>query len=123
MALAVFILFGPFYRQVLGGDNRLFRQWQMYGGNGMGMVSFEFERKLDGEWQAFDYLETLRGSFEIPQHRPFKFKQVKMLGSINHQMCKSFGEYPLRLFARRADREQGWVVVADGEVVPCPWRR
>ena len=42
LALAAFMFFGPFYRQVLMGQNPFFPRWVMYSGAGLGVVRVEF---------------------------------------------------------------------------------
>ncbi len=42
LALAAFMFFGPFYRQVMLGRNEIFPRWIMYSGAGLGVVRVEF---------------------------------------------------------------------------------
>ena len=117
--IALFIILGPFYRQIIGGANPLFRQWQMYTDNGVGMISFRFEREIDGTWQRFDYLPTLKRHFKIRKEKRLKLNQIAAFEAIKRQMCTDYGDRALRVFAKRAHRTKGWLELNRGERVNC----
>jgi hypothetical protein len=48
LSILAFMIGGPFYRQVLGGDSRIFRDWVMYDDFGLGVCRVDYSRRLPG---------------------------------------------------------------------------
>lgn len=126
--LAVFLLIlsfmalGPFYRQILGGKNNLFRQWVMFKGKGVGVVDATFYQVLpNGEHVRINRYEVL--GFKDPGQAPKTIK--RMVGRsgtlvVVKALCEKLGEgADVRVQSRWASRE-GWKSGFQGETNLCP---
>ena len=58
--LMLYVVFGPFYKQVLKGKGDAFRAWRMYHSRGIGICDVEFYiRHPDGRIEHIDHFKTL----------------------------------------------------------------
>ena len=58
--LMLYVVFGPFYKQVLKGKSDAFRAWRMYHTRGIGVCDVEFYiRHQDGRIEHIDHFKTL----------------------------------------------------------------
>ena len=58
--LMLYVVFGPFYKQVLKGKSRAFRAWQMYHIRGLNICDVEFYiRHPDGRIEYIDHFKVL----------------------------------------------------------------
>jgi hypothetical protein len=126
--LAVFLLIfsfmalGPFYRQILGGKNNLFRPWVMFKGKGVGIVDATFYQVLpDGKTIQINRYEVL--GFKDPGAAPKKLKRiVGRPGTlvVVKALCEKLGDgADVRVRSRWASRK-GWKPGFRGETNLCP---
>lgn len=108
-ALALFIIGGPSYRQVFGGENVLFRDWVMFRGVGLGVIELRFEHLRDGRWEPFEYVDELKRRFGVPEHRALRLQGLGDLLRAEREMCRIYPEETLRDFARIGTQSDGWV--------------
>jgi hypothetical protein len=108
--LMLYVVFGPFYKQVLNGKGDTFRAWQMYHTRGIGICDVEFYiRHPDGRIEHIDYLKTLgydklRG---VP-HRSRRIMGSKGVLSMGQRLRQKVGAAAdLRVNARIGTRD-GW---------------
>ena len=60
MLLMLYVVFGPFYKQVLKGKSRVLRAWQMYHIRGLNICDAEFYiRHPDGRIEYIDHFKVL----------------------------------------------------------------
>lgn len=109
--LACFMLFGPFYKQVLGKRSMIFRQWTMFSGLGVGFDEVRFTRiGPDGRPQALDRFKMM--GYEKRYEAPMWLKRIPDYDTslrIGHLLCHTLGEdADVRIASRRAT-PNGWV--------------
>ena len=118
-AVALFIVGGPVYRQVLGGDNILFRNWIMFSSIGLGVIEVRFERLRDDQWEDFAYVDELKRRFGVKEHRSMRLQGEKDLARTEREMCSIFPEETIRVFARMGTRSRGWVELRYVDELAC----
>jgi hypothetical protein len=117
LVIAAFIIVGPFYEQVLGQSNPVFRSWRMYSTRGLGVIDAKFYAVAEnGELRRID-------RFALLDSRPGrKFRRIrtrKALESTISRLCRVVGEgADIRVIARRGTRK-GWEEVDRGERNAC----
>ena len=115
--LAAFIVLGPFHRQVLHGELRVFRSWKMFQGLGNEICDVRYFRALpDGRTADVDRYALL--GVARPPHAPkeiWKITSAAAAETLARQLCERLpsGERDLRLIARCGSLT-GWVPVSDG---------
>ena len=120
--LAVWMIGGPMYRQVLGGKSRIPRSWVMFTGFATGEVCDVEYRHRDSTGESVIDRYGMLGYTD----RWSAPKSVRLLAkkknavSMGKRLCRKSGmENPdIRLYARCA-RRVGWRVVAAGETNLC----
>lgn len=109
------MLLGPFDRQVLGRDDRIFKAWRMYSGKAVGeCVADWFVPDGAGGWTEVSRLEVMFDEprwwrLAPPQRHLRSADAVKTAG---WRMCNRLGVEDLRADARCSDTV-GWRVVED----------
>ena len=108
--LMLYVVFGPFYKQVLKGKSTAFRSWQMYHLRGLGICAVEFYiRHPDGRIEHIDHFKTLDydklRSLHHHSRRIMGGKGVLKVGQRIRQ--KVGGAADLRVNARIGTRD-GW---------------
>jgi hypothetical protein len=119
LALALFMIGGPIYRQGFGGGNILFRDWVMFRGIGLGVIEARFERLHDGQWEDFQFVDVLKRRFGVPEHRTLRLQGVEDLVRAEREMCRIYPNETLRDFARIATQSGGWVELRYLDVLRC----
>jgi hypothetical protein len=120
LVIAAWMMWGPLYRQVLGGHSPVFRQWQMYNKKGINYYEVKYYLSREGSLIPIDRHEVLK----VPKGRKgpkwfWRIESQEALRRINQGICDSYGgDADVRLFARQATR-QGWVPYAQGEKNVC----
>lgn len=122
--LVSFMALGPFYRQILGGDNNLFRPWVMFKGKGVGIIDARhFIRNPEGAELELDRYVTL--GIRQPRQSPsgiYKIKRRAQLKRLNRRLCNALPpQTDLRLYARQM-RRTGWRVLEQGQRNICSRR-
>lgn len=122
LLIAIFMLIGPVYRQVMGGDNRFFRNWIMFSTIGVGIVDARFAQLMDdGSEIALDHHEILAGKYRKTRRSNIWLIQNRYGGAraVAASLCKVLGpEARIKINSRVATRI-GWIRELDGEIVQC----
>lgn len=121
LAVLAFMLFGPFWTQVLGRESRLFRKWTMYHRSGIGVVDATFVRRLpDGtreELDRFAVLEIAKPRTEAEQ--VWRMKGQRQTWEVAQSLCRALGsDADVRVVAREATYG-GWEELYRGERNLC----
>ena len=108
--LMLYVVFGPFYKQVLKGTSTAFRAWRMYHSRGIGICDVDFYiRHPDGRIEHIDHFKTLGYDKLLKLHhhsRRIRYaKGVLEVGQLMRQ--KAGNDVDLRVNARIGARE-GW---------------
>lgn len=119
VVVAVFVVGGPFYRQVLKGRNKAFRNWVMFNGKATGFVDATFYRERAGEFIEVDRYEAL-GQPKTPKSRYWLLKDKRVFERLTRVMCSKAGN-DLRVDARIATR-RGWKPLMSREEMACQRR-
>lgn len=94
--LTLYVVFGPFYTQVLKGKSNLFRAWRMYHTRGIDVCDVQFYiRHPDGRIEHIDHLQVLG--------------RDKLLGS-HHHSRRIMGETDVLRVGQRIRQKMGTVV-------------
>lgn len=94
--LLLYVVFGPFYKQVLEGKGNLFRAWQMYHTRGIDVCDVQFYiRHPDGRIEHIDHLQVLG--------------RDKLLGS-HHHSRRIMGETGVLRVGQRIRQKMGAAV-------------
>jgi hypothetical protein len=106
-ALAAFILFGPLYRQALGGRLPLFRPWRMFTGAGPDICAVEYRQVApDGTAHPLDRYALLGrpGAGRAPESlRAIRSADEAL--AVAHRLCAALGaQADVRVRARCATR-------------------
>ncbi len=108
--LMLYVVFGPFYKQVLKGRGNLFRSWQMYHTRGIDVCDVQFYiRHPDERIEHIDHLQVLGRDKLLGSHhhsrRIMGERGVLRVGQRIRQ--KMGGAVDLRVNARIGTRD-GW---------------
>jgi len=117
--VALFIVAGPIYRQGFGGQSNLFRDWIMFRGIGLGVIDVRFERRRNGQWEQFEFVDALKRRFEVPPHRALRLQGTDDLIRVEREMCRMYPNETLRDFARIGTQTDGWVELRYLDVLQC----
>ena len=111
----LFILLGPFYRQVLEGESFIFRPWIMFTDRGVGTFLVDFhEFKSDGTHTKIDYMEVLGHADTKGWREPKALWRLSNweegVLKVGSQLCQKLGQQKdIRVYARRAAKH-GWEI-------------
>ena len=128
LSIAIFMIAGPFYRQVLGGQNKVFRSWGMFTGAegkyGVGSVDARFTQLLaDGSEIGIDRIETLgfsgKNYTKLPRNTWLIREKDGGAMEVAKRLCKRLDQISkIRVYARLATYA-GWRVQYNGNIVNC----
>ena len=121
-AFAVFALLmvgGPFYKQVLGGETILLREWTMYSGLGLRVCDVAFYiQEADGRRVPVDRYEVL--GYASFQEAPMEVRRMQgeaEVLAVAYKMQEVLGEdTDLRVDAQIAT-PVGWVPLFEGKAI------
>ena len=108
--LMLYIVFGPFYKQVLKGKGNAFWAWRMYHTRGIGICDVEFYiRHPDGRIEHIDHFKTLNYDKLLKlHHHSRRIRYAKGVLEVGQRMRQKVGDaVDLRVNARIGTRE-GW---------------
>jgi len=117
-----FIMWGPFYRQILGGESNIFRKWAMFMNYAVGGIwDVRYTQKTSAGEVALNRFEVL--GFSSPREAPIplrRFRRKEDIVICGKAMCRALGgqDRDIRLYARVATK-QGWRWAAQGEWDIC----
>lgn len=122
LVVVAFIMVGPAYRQVFGGQNRVFRNWIMFSRIGLGDVDARFTQLHDnGAGTVLDRREVLAGRFKKSRRSNVWLIRLRRGGAVNvaKQLCEVLGpEVRIKIDSRVATRT-GWKPYITGRIVEC----
>ena len=115
--LMLYVVFGPFYKQVLKGKSDAFRAWRMYHTRGIGVCDVEFFiRHPDGRIDHIDHFKVLGYDKLLKLHhhsrRIMREKGVLVVGQRLRQKVGNVVD--LRVNARIGTRD-GWKTLYVGK--------
>lgn len=124
--LVGWIVGGPFYRQVLGGENRYLRRWVMFSGTALGLLDVRYSEQLpNGTRKRVDHVKLLGGKppkFRKSRARPpwrMKRQERHLLRGYSRRLCRILGpDAKLYLEVRVAVRT-GWKQLQRGKKNVC----
>ena len=108
--LMLYVVFGPFYKQVLKGKSDAFRAWQMYHTRGIGVCDVEFYiRHPDGRIEYIDHFKALGYDKLLKlHHHSRRIRRAKGVLEVGQGMRQKVGDTAdLRVNARIGTRD-GW---------------
>lgn len=108
--LMLYVVFGPFYKQVLKGESKAFRSWQMYHLRGLGVCDVEFFiRHPDGNIEYIDHFKILDyNKLRKLHHHSRRIMKEKGVLAVGQRLRQKVGStVDLRVNARIGTRE-GW---------------
>ena len=108
--LMLYVVFGPFYKQVLKGKSDAFRAWQMYHTRGIGICDVEFYiRHPDGRIEHIDRFQTLgRDKLLGSHHHSRRIMGAEGMLKVGQRIRQKVGgTADLRVNARIGTRD-GW---------------
>ena len=108
--LMLYVVFGPFYKQVLNGKGDTFRAWQMYHTRGIGICDVEFYiRHPDGRIEHIDHFKILGYDKSLKLHHSARriMREQGVLKAGQRLRQKVGNVVDLRVNARIGTRE-GW---------------
>lgn len=118
-AFVVLMVGGPFYKQVLGGETLLLREWTMYSGLGLRVCDVAFYiQEVNGARVPVDRYAVL--GYASFQDAPMEVRRMKGEAgvlAVAHRLQAVLGEdKDLRVDAKIATRV-GWVPLFEGKAV------
>ena len=108
--LMLYVIFGPFYRQVLKGKGDVIPAWRMYHTRGIGVCDVEFYiRHPDGRIEDIDHFKILGYDKLLKfHHHSRRIRREKGVLEVGRRMRQQVGNAAdLRVNARIGTRE-GW---------------
>ena len=108
--LMVYVVFSPFYKQVLKGKSRALRSWQMYHIRGLGICDAKFYiRHPDGRIEHVDYFKILDYDKLVKlHHHSRRIMGEKGVLEVAQRLRQKVGnDVDLRVNARIGTRD-GW---------------
>lgn len=118
--ITIFVFLGPAYRQVFGGKNKIFRNWVMWSGKGIGLYDLRlYKINNSGEKIFINYKEELKIKGSFGKNRRLKRLTNKNdVRKITKLICnKKYGS-DIRMDLRLAKKD-GWKTVYDKETNIC----
>lgn len=123
-SIVAFMVTGPIYRQVLGGEGRHFRSWVMFSGIGVGVIDARYYLvDADKPDKQLNHLEILDGEY-VRSGRSNVWLTKRSTGgpaSVVRMLCRKLAPgASIRVSSRVATR-RGWVREPnDRKIVSCP---
>lgn len=110
LALVAWMSCGPFYRQVLGGENQHLREFRMYGTRARRTCKVQFEQKKAEIWVRVSRWELEGFSFErFPSRGQRMLDKREKAVRAGQKLCRKLGEgTELRYRRRCGDVRKGW---------------
>ncbi|MCO4771696.1 MAG: hypothetical protein KDA24_16810 [Deltaproteobacteria bacterium] len=110
VGLVAWMNFGPFYRQVLDGDNQHMREFRMYGTRARRTCQVHFEQKQKDAWKPVSRWEIEGYSFQkFPGRARRMLDKPKDALAAGRRLCGALGEdSELRYRMRCGHVRDGW---------------
>lgn len=120
--ISLFILLGPSAKPVFNYDSPFLRSWRMFHNTGNNAFVAEYRLKLsNGEYSKMDRLKVLNNTNKL--NRPNIRNRIKNETEaifIGRQLCNKLGQdTDIRMYSRKADMNEGWIWVSQGEKNIC----
>lgn len=110
--ITVFIFMGPAYRQVFGGKNKIFRNWVMWSGKGIGLYDLRlYEIDENGNAKFINYKNELKVKGNSSKNRRLRRLRRKAdVKEVAKLICKKLPKSHIQMNLRLA-RKDGWETV------------
>lgn len=121
LLITAFIFLGPFYRQVLGGENRTFRMWRMWSTRGVGLLDLKLYGIRGNKGKEFINFKSIllnKNITESEYRRLRKIKTKNELSAVLDIVCSNSRYSIIQMNLRQATL-QGWKTVYDREDNIC----
>ena len=127
MRIVIFALFtswmimGPFYRQVLGGQNKMFRQWTMFSAIGLNLIDARFyQEHEDGSLQVLDRFSLLSGKeHDLSSRALWRIVGVRELRRVEDAICGALPPPKILKTKARIATRHGWFQLPETEQNQC----
>ena len=108
--LGAWMLFGPFYRQILDGENQHLREFRMYGTRAVRTCQVFFEQERGGEWTPVSRWELEGFSFDrFPARGQRMLDKRRDAERAGQRLCGQLGgDAGLRYRRRCGHVRRGW---------------
>jgi len=110
VAVALWMLSGPVYRQVFGGESQYIREWRMYGTRAVRTCKVLYEQETDGVWTPVSRWETEGFTFStFPGRGRRMLDKRKDAEKAGRALCRTLGEDTVLRYRRRCGHvRRGW---------------
>lgn len=118
--ITAFIFLGPAYRQVLGGQEKIFRKWVMWSGQGLGILDIKLYGINGNNKEEFiNFKSSLRENYSDKQYRRFrKIRTRKELLEVLSLICQKSDYSQINMNLRKATRN-GWKTIYERKLDLC----
>lgn len=117
---ALFIWGGPVYEQVLHRWSPALRGWQMFSGQGLGVLQARwFAANADGTRELLDRYAILAPGEPLPLRPERRLKDEDAALRVARQLCKSLGPGADVRLELQSSTRKGWKTVIDGTTNEC----
>lgn len=108
--LGAWMLAGPFYRQVLGGQNQHLREFRMYGTRAVRTCQVHYEQQIDGEWARVSRWELEGFSFaRFPGRGKRMLDSPEAARKAGVRLCGILGDGAVLRYRQRCGHvRRGW---------------
>jgi len=123
--IVLFMFFGPFYRQLIGGDSEIFRRWRMFRSRGAMMCAVSYHQRFpNGEQEKLNRYPILGEDSWRTSKRKFKrITSKKKAIRMGKRVCKKLGDdadVRVRLKCTpKYGKNNNWVVILHEEENIC----
>lgn len=118
--ITAFIFIGPAYRQVFKGKNKVFRNWVMWSGKGIGLYDLRLYKISDsGEKTFINYKKELNVKGSSAKNRKLRRLRKKSdVREVAQLICNKHRSSEIKMNLRLA-RKDGWYTVYNKDKNIC----
>ena len=118
--LVLFMLIGPFYKQIINGKSYIFREWIMFSGLSFGIYDIQLTEHLkDGSKIPVNYIEKLKIKKKSNKNYWRVMNPQHVLRILKSVCIESQTSYPYISLKLKYATRKGWKVVHDNEENIC----
>ena len=118
--LVLFMLIGPFYKQIIKGKSYIFREWIMFSGLSFGIYDIQLTEHLkDGSKIPVNYIEKLNIKKKSNKNYWRVMNPQHVLRILKSVCIESQTSYPYISLKLKYATRKGWKVIHDNEENIC----